>query len=171
MRRLAAAGIAVLALTLGAGSAIGAGMGAGAETLPVDFVLSSATCPNLPGGTTVVGSGTEKSITNERTDRNGVTTVINSTHANGTATDQNGNSYVFNYSNEFRVTNSLANPGVFSGFMSDHFSLGGPGPAKLSNGFTAAISTDFVTFFTFEERNSRGDPIDFATGAALCDPL
>ena len=49
--------------------------------------------------------------------------------------------------------------------------LAGNGPAKLSNGFQAAIRTDFTTFFEFQESNSRGDPLDFATGEELCDPL
>ena len=87
------------------------------------------------------------------------------------ATDQAGNAYVFDYSNEFRVSDSVASPGVFTGTMSDHFSLGGSGPAKVSNGFLASLTTDLATFFTFEEINSRGDPIDFATGEEECDPL
>ena len=30
--------------------------------------------------------------------------VRNTTHSHGTVTDQDGNTYVFNYSNEFRAT-------------------------------------------------------------------
>ena len=170
MKRLAFAAIATLSLVLGATTAVGADGGATIEIRPVSFVISSAMCPNLPAGTTINGAGTEKSITTTRTDKSGVTTVENSTHAHGTATDQAGNSYVFLYSNEFRVSNSAAEPTVFSGRMTDHFSLAGQGPAKLSNGFVADITTDFVSF-TFDPINSRGDPIDFATGAAACDPL
>jgi hypothetical protein len=90
---------------------------------------------------------------------------------NGTATDQAGNAYVFNYANDFRVSNSGASPGVFSGRMTDSFSLAGQGPAKLHNGFQAIFTTDFDTLNTFDPLNSRGDPLDFATGAAACDPL
>ncbi len=58
---------------------------------------------------------------------------------------------------------------------------GPPAPAKVPptylvgpddrNGFVAGITTDFACIFSFQKMNSRGDPIDFATGAALCDPL
>jgi hypothetical protein len=168
VKKLALALIAAGALVFGAATAAAANGGADVQTFPVSFVLDSASCSNLPAGTTVTGTGTGTSITVVRTDRNGVTTIINSTHAFGTATDQDGNTYVFDYNNEFRVSDTTATPGAFSGVMTDHFSLAGPGPAHLVNGFLANI--DFSTF-TFDPINSRGDPIDFATGAAHCDPL
>ena len=170
MKRLTTAAglLAACALALaGAGSAAGPQI----DEFPVSFTLTSATCPLLPSGTTVEGSGTEKSITNVRTDRNGATTVMNTTHAFGTATDQAGNSYVFNYSNSFSVSNTGPTDPVFSGRMVDSFSLAGPGPATLHNGFAAGFTTDFETFSSFEEQSSRGDPIDFATGESHCDPL
>lgn len=136
----------------------------------MSFSLSSATCSNLPAGTTVNGSGPEKSITNTRT-RGGVTTMINTTHAHGRATDQVGNAYVFNYSNHFRASNTAANPDQFSGKMVDSFSLAGRGPARLHNGFLARFTTDFTSFFNLQPIHSRGDPISFPDGAAHCDPL
>jgi hypothetical protein len=148
-----------------------AAAGVTVDEFPVSFVLTSATCPNLPTGTTVVGTGSEKSITNVLTDRNGATTVMNTSHAQGTATDQAGNTYVFNYSNSFSVSNTGPTDPVFAGRMVDSFSLAGSGPAKLSNGFQATFTTDFDTLFALEELNSRGDPIDFASGEELCDPL
>lgn len=171
MKRVAILAVGVSSLAFGGGSALAAGGGATVDTFPVSFVLSSAACSNLPGGTTINGSGTETSITTIRTDRSGVTMVVNATHARGTATDQAGNAYVFNYSNEFRVSDTTANPATFSGLMTDSFSLSGSGPARLSNGFAARLTTDLATFFSFQELNSRGDPIDFATGSAHCDPL
>ena len=141
------------------------------DEFPVSFVLTSATCPNLPPGTTVEGTGSGKSITSTRTDRNGVTTVMNTTHSFGTATDQAGNRYVFNYSNSFSVSNTGQTDPVFTGRMVDSFSLAGSGPARLTNGFQAGFTTDFDTLFAFEELSSRGDPIDFATGVTICDPL
>jgi hypothetical protein len=156
---------------LGVGSAVaGGGNGATIDTFPVTFVVTSATCPNLAPGTTLTGSGTEKSVTVTKT-KNGVTRMHNTSHATGTATDQDGNTYVFNYSNSFNVADSAASPGLFSGIMNDHFSLAGNGPADLNNGFQAVITTDFASFFSFEPLKSQGDPIDFATGAAHCDPL
>ena len=144
--------------------------GATVERTPVTWVLTSATCSNLPAGTTVEGTGTMKSITRTRTTAAGVTTISNTTTATGTATDQDGNTYVFLYSNTFRVANSTADPGVFTGMMNDAFSLAGPGPAKLSNGFTARITTDFATF-TFDPIRAHGDPISFPEGEEHCDPL
>jgi hypothetical protein len=78
---------------------------------------------------------------------------------------------VFNYSNEFRVSNTVADPDIFTGLMTDHFSNSGRGPAKLNNGFVANLTTDFTTFFTFDPISSFGDPLNFADGSAMCDPL
>jgi hypothetical protein len=166
---LAIAAVSIAALALGVGSAVAGGGGATVDTFPVNFVMDSSTCSNLAPGTTLTGSGTEKSITVAKT-KNGVTRIHNTSHAHGTATDQDGNTYVFNYSNSFNVADTAASPGVFSGIMNDHFSLAGNGPAHLNNGFQAVFTTDF-TSFTFDPLKSHGDPIDFATGAAHCDPL
>ena len=166
-----AVAVAVVALMLAPGSATAAAGGATIETFPVSFVLTSDMCSNLPDGTTITGEGTGRSITTTKTDRNGVTTVINATHSRGTATDQDGNTYVFLYSNEFRVSNTAADPGLFSGLMTDHFTVAGPGPARLSNGFTARLTTDLGSFFSFEPIHAHGDPISFPEGEAHCDPL
>jgi hypothetical protein len=161
----------VLVLCQGTSASAAAG-GATVEESPVSFVISSDSCSNLPDGTTIEGTGTSKSITTTRTDANGITTVRNTTHARGTATDQDGNTYVFLYSNEFRVSNSAADPTMYSGLMTDHFSLSGPGPARLSNGFTARFTTDLAElFFNFEPIHAHGDPISFPEGSAHCDPL
>ena len=164
--------VAVVALAVGVTSAEAANGGATVTTFPVSFVLSSAACSYLPAGTTVTGSTLERSITTVRTDGNNVTTIVNATHAHGTATDQVGNVYVFNYSNEFRVSNTVADQGVFSGLMTDSFSLAGNGPASLHNGFVAELTTDF-SVFSWNVRHASGDPIAFATGpvVAHCDPL
>jgi hypothetical protein len=171
MKRLASLVLLAAAVAVGGTSALAADGGATIDEFPVTFTMSSATCPNLPAGTTIEGAGTEKSITTTRTDEDGITTIQNASHATGTATDQAGNTYVFNYENNFRISNSAASPGVFSGRMTDSFSLAGPGPATLQNGFQAIFTTDFTTFATFDPLNSRGDPLDFATGTAVCDPL
>ena len=158
-------------LALGTGSAQASGVDRLVDTHPVSFKLSSATCSNLPSGTSIKGSGAEKSITTIRTARS-VTTVINATHAHGAATDQDGNTYVFNYSNEFRASNSVADPDVLSGRMTDHFSIAGNGPATVSNGFIANFTAapDFSSF-SAQPIHSHGDPITFPDGIAHCDPL
>jgi hypothetical protein len=163
--------IGVVSCGLSLGSIVVASTGATVETFPVSFVLTSAQCSNLPSDTELVGSGTGKSITTTRTDRDGVVTVTNSTHSHGTATDQDGNTYVFNYSNEFRAT--LDDEGVYSGFMTDAFALAGRrGPVRLNNGFVGDFESDFSTFFRVPNViSSHGDPLDFATGDVHCDPL
>jgi hypothetical protein len=170
LKRVLTALVAAVALVLSQGVAHAAPGGATVESFPVSFVLTSEACSNLPAGTTIEGTGTEKSITRTKTNASGVTTVANTSIAHGTATDQDGNAYVFQYSNQFRVFNSTADPAVFTGLMNDHFSLSGRGPAKLSNGFTARITTDFEGF-TFDPIRAHGDPISFPEGIAHCDPL
>jgi hypothetical protein len=161
----------VLTPALGVTAAAAAGNGATQDEFPVSFVMSSDTCPNLPPGTTVTATGTEKSITVLHTNADGGATMQNVSHATGTAVDEAGNTYVFNYSNDFRATAEPADPNTFTGTMSDSFALAGNGPARLTNGFHATFTTDFSTFFSFQPLQARGDPIDFATGAAHCDPL
>jgi opacity protein-like surface antigen len=140
----------------------------------VGFVLTAASCPNLAPGTVITGTGTITTVEITKTDGNDATTVTNTTHASGTATDQDGNTYRFNYSNHFRISNTGRTDPVLSGVMVDSFSLAGSGPAQLQNGFRAEFKLDFSTGLpvaSFVELSSRGDPIDFATGEARCDPL
>jgi hypothetical protein len=140
------------------------------ETSPVTFTLTSATCPNLPPATTITGTGTLTSIT-WTTTRHGRAIVTNSSLAPGTATDQAGNQYTFLYSNQFRVTNRHPHRKLYSGIMIDVFTLQGTGPAKLSNDFLARYQTDFKNVQRFSPIDAFGDPIDFPTGQAHCDPL
>jgi hypothetical protein len=164
---------ALVAFCLAAGPAW-AGLGGPPSVFPVSFVggdgLSNATCQYVPAGTTISWSGPETSTFIARTDASGITTVSIVSHASGTATDNHGNTYAFNYSNAFRVSNSLADPDTFTGTMTDAFSLAGPA-LHLSNGFIATLTTNLNDVFIFDPINSRGDPIDFATGSAHCDPL
>jgi hypothetical protein len=171
LKKLSAAVVAAVALAVGVGSAVAAGGPPTITTVSADFVLTSATCPNLPAGTTIIGTGTGTSIRSTRIGSDGLVTITRIVHSHGTATDQLGNTYVFNYSNIFSVMNTVVDPDVFSGQMTDSFALAGNGPSHLNNGFTAVFTTDFQTFSTFEELNSHGDPIDFAAPAPMCDPL
>jgi len=165
--------VVVVGLFAAAVGSASAGLGGPPSVTTVSFVggagLSDATCPLVPAGTTISWTGPETSSTIVRTDSSGVTTVSVVSHAAGTATDNFGNAYAFDYSNAFRVSNSVADPGTFVGTMTDHFSLAGPG-FNLSNGFVANLTTDLATSFTFDFINSRGDPID-TSGNARCDPL
>jgi hypothetical protein len=172
MRRLAVV-LAIIATPLA--TALPAAAGPLIETNQVDWDIPSGQCPNLAPGTTLTGSGNEMSITTLRTNASGVRTIMNTTHTHGTSFDQNENVYVFDYSNEFRGTETAPGSGLFTGLMTDHFSNSGSGPAKLNNGFVASITfnDDFsVFFFNGDPISSHGDPLDFAAGGtAACDPL
>jgi hypothetical protein len=172
MKRLAM--IAAIAMAVLVASPVAAAKGEIViETIPMTFApLNSDTCQFLPDGTEISWSGTGTSITRSSTDASGVTSIRNVTHANGVATDQDGNSYRFNYSNSFSFSNSFADPGSFSGKMVDAFSLAGPGGVGLHNGFVANVTTDFATF-SWDVITTRGDPISFANGPVEqhCDPL
>ena len=78
MRRHVFTTVGVASLALSLVSIVAASDGATVETFPVSFVLSSATCSNLPSGTELMGSGTGKSITTTRTGWDGVVIVGNS---------------------------------------------------------------------------------------------
>ena len=170
MNRFVFAFLAIAVFALGSGSALAAPPSK--ET--VGFVLTADSCPNLPTGTVITGTGTSTTVEIVKTDGDGVTTVTSTTHAHGTATDQDGNTYQFNYSNHFRISNTGPTDPILSGVMVDSFSLAGNGPAQLHNGFRAEFTLDFSTGFpvaSFVELSSRGDPLDFATGESRCDPL
>jgi hypothetical protein len=173
LKRSAVLAAALVALSLAAGQA-SAGLGGPPSVSTVSFVggdgLSNATCQYVPAGTTISWTGPETSTIIARTDASGVTTVSIVSHASGTATDNLGNAYAFDYSNALRVSNSVADPDTFTGTMTDHFSLAGPA-LHLNNGFIARLTTNFNDVFVFDPINSRGDPIDFSSGFAHCDPL
>ena len=143
----------MVALMLGAWLAPPAGA-ADVTVEPVEWQLTAEGCSELPAGTTVDGSGTMRTVTTGTAAR---TIVI--AHATGTATDQDGTTYRWIYSNEFTSTASAT-------VIVDHFSLSGPGPARLSNGFVIRFTADGLDVI-----HVHGDPIDFATFEAHCDPL
>jgi hypothetical protein len=55
----------------------------------------------------------------------------------------------------FRVSNSIGDPGTFTGTMTDSCSLAGPS-LHLSIGFIAAMTTNLSNVFVFDPINSRG---------------
>jgi hypothetical protein len=173
LKRLASVAAVMVGLCLAADPAQ-AGLGAPPSLSTVSFVggagLSNATCPFVPAGTTISWTGPERASTIERTDANGITTLSVVSHASGKATDNHANTYAFDYSNAFRISNSIADPGTFTGTMTDHFSLAGPA-LNLTNGFFASLTTNLSDVFIFNPIHSRGDPIDFTNGSAHCDPL
>jgi hypothetical protein len=168
MLRLVPSAVAVLALLLPASALAQKKVDRETQTSPATFQITSAACPNLPAGTTITGQGTLTSTT-WTSKRRGVTTVINTSVASGTATDQAGNASTWVYSNQFFVLNTRKKARKFSGTMIDVFELKGPTP--LSNGFLARFRTDFAGHDVLKPIDEFGDPYDFAAGEARCDPL
>jgi hypothetical protein len=172
--RLIAASIAALALC--AATATAASAGAFVEDVPAGFTMSSTEtngvpggCEFLPEGVVISWEGTLHSVTLEKLEPSGAFTVQNTTTASGKATDEDGNEYAFSYSNHFKVTETTPGSGVLTGKMTDHFSLAG-NHIKLNNGFTATFTLSGPGF-TLDPSREFGSPLDFETGAPLCDPL
>jgi hypothetical protein len=141
------------------------------ETFDVSFELSSDYCSQIPEGTFVEGAGSMTVIINTHTNK-GVTKLSIVAQSNGSATDQDGNEYVFHYGNIYNTQNSIAEPDIYRGVMVDQFSISGGGPANLSNGFRADIVENFDAL-TFEVTPVwiKGDPRSFPDLAVHCDPL
>jgi len=173
-----------LALVLVTHSALAAGKGPSAgnaagrnangaiktET-PVTFTITAAQCPSLPAGTVLQGSGELRNIVNTHTSGRGITRQTTTAHASGTATDQAGNTYAWVYANQLNETNTPPSLDWF-GKMIDHFSLAGSGPAHINANFVADSYHDTAYSFWFLTPQSVvGDPIDFTSLSARCDPL
>jgi hypothetical protein len=176
VKRLIAASVALLALAFGASLATAASSGGTVEDVPAAFTMSSTAtngvpggCEFLPGGVVISWEGTLHSVTLEKVGPDGALTVQNTSTASGKATDEDGNEYAFSYSNHFKITETAPGSGVLSGKMTDHFSLAG-NHINLNNGFTATFTLS-ASGFTLEPSREFGSPLDFATGAPLCDPL
>jgi hypothetical protein len=119
---------------------------------PISFDLSSATCSQVPAGTTIHGTGTAQfSVTSV----GNVHSVIS-----GTATDNVGSFWRFNYTQDVRP---LVGGAVE---ITDHFNLVGSGsPIKLHSHFVADFtSSDLETADVLAIKQVHGDPIG-------CDPI
>jgi hypothetical protein len=171
LKRLVPAAVAVAVVMLLPGTAQAKRTERTIKSKPVTFEIKSENCSELPPGTTINGTGTLTETT-WTTKRRGLITVTESELAPGTATDQAGNQYTFLYSNQSRVSNTRRRPQVYKGIMIDVFTLQGTGPATLSNGFLAKYTTDLTPdLFRLRPIDAFGDPIDFETVTAHCDPL
>ena len=171
--------IVALAGSLAIGSAAAAGAGSGdderptVETAEVSFTISWENCSELSQGSVIEGVGALTSVTTERATGGGATAVKTVNIAVGTATDQTGGTYSWIYDNRTWVSNTVDAPDAFAGLMVDKFVLSGDGPEFLDNGFSADFSYD-----ASDDASTRiipgaaiGDPIDFETLDARCDPL
>jgi hypothetical protein len=162
--------VAVLLSGIAAGSSQAAGKAAAAKpnnSTPVTFTITSSQCASVPAGADIQASGVVTNITRTQPTGSALRQVITS-HAYGTATDALGNTYVWSYSNQQNSTSSDGQ--TWTGSMVDHFSLTGNGPVHIVAGFTGS-ATYSATSLTITPDNVIGDPIDFDTITAHCDPL
>jgi hypothetical protein len=118
----------------------------------VTFDLSSATCRQLPPGTTIHGTGTASF---SATSSGHLHTLVN-----GTATDGAGGFWRFNYADNMRPLGS----GAYE--VTDHFNLVGSGsPIKLHTHFVVDFtSSNLESADVLAIKQVHGDPIG-------CDPI
>ena len=171
-RTILAAAVALL-LGLGATAALGGDspVPVPPEETAVTWTLPKGQCKNLPKGLRVTGEGTSRTYVTSATAEDGTTAFTELTVITGTATDNRGGTYRFDYHNVLTTSDADA---PFVGIMSDHFTLKGRGAADgLHSAFLAdfTLTSEDPLVASFDKIWSTGDPIDFATGAARCDPL
>jgi hypothetical protein len=180
VRRLIAASIALAALAFSASTASAVSGGAAVENKASAFTMSSSLtetngvptgpgCEFLPDDVAISWEGTLHSVTVQKVEPSGAFTEQNTSTASGKATDEDGNEYAFSYSNHYKITETAAGSGVLTGTMTDHFSLAG-NHINLNNGFTATFTVSGAGI-TLDPSRAYGSPLDFTSGAALCDPL
>jgi hypothetical protein len=115
----------------------------------------------------VTGTGESVEVINTRIDQSGNTILEDNVDVHGTATDNQGGSYVFAYHDHATVVlppNPLVQP-VTLPIINDFFNLEGNGGAdRLHVGFTASIVVNPDGSMTFTPRSIRGPLLS-------CDPI
>jgi hypothetical protein len=141
---------------------------------PVAWVIAGGpSCDQLEVGEVITGEGTITNRIVSHTGRDGLTTVHWYQIANGSAVDQNGHRYRWVYKNHENLVNSLANPLLYTGTMTDSFNLVG-GPLAFSNGFIGTVTDDLGNLggiFIVVPTSVTGDPLEFPSGPGRCDPI
>jgi len=139
------------------------------ERFSVPFTIPfGVPCADLPPGVTLISGVAEFYLrTTTRVDSSGVTHLNISGTAFGTAVDNNGAIYAFNYANHFSLD---VPPGGFPQQirMTDHFNLNGAGKAShMHVGFVIVGTIDGpgdVFPWNTDAINIRGDAFN-------CDPI
>jgi hypothetical protein len=167
IKRILAGVTAAAALVAVSGSVVDA---AGPDRGEYDtaWTVLAANCDQIPAGTVLTGSGQGHFTNNVRTNGAGVTIVRGVAHAQGTATDQDGNAYTWVYTNG--VVGEIVD-GVLYARMVDSFVVTGSGPAAYVTGFSADIVEEFGVSFDITARHVLGDPFDFVNDSGRCDPI
>ena len=175
-KRLILAGVAVAALSLGVTTAVADGGGGGTTTTsPISWSIPAGQCSQFPADAVVSGDGTITRFFEARMNHDGTITRIYRDHAEGMATDGDGNTYRFSYDNSTRARNSVGNPDLFVGTITDSFTLKGRGPLRSKHGFSGDYTESAdLAHFSIIARRVIGDPIAFGDEtqfAPHCDPI
>ena len=133
----------------------------------VRFEIGPVQCSSLQN--TITGTGNRTEVITTRVNADGSTCVIDNAFINGIASDGNGGSYDFVYSNNL-VKQIPANGGAIHYDMTDTFVMNGTNP---SNNITAAFvwsweftppAADWPPSDNWVQTQTIGDPLH-------CDPL
>jgi hypothetical protein len=163
-RRLLFAVFIALSSAVVAGGAVAAGNEDSTTvfTEPVEWVLPAGLCPVLPPELAVTGEGTARAIVHTSVDAQGVLHVALVDTINGTATDNAGDSYQWNYHNA-QTVQVTEFPFVIT--VTDHFNLVGAGAAnQIHTSFTLRLLVDESGTVTRLVSRLHGFP-------GRCDPL
>ncbi len=136
---------------------------------PVEFTIDPAICSDIES--TVTGTGIWREVTNTRVGKDGLTYVVYTAMAHGTAVDEAGTTYRFTYANHQMY--AMPNDGSpFEIRMNDQFNLVAAGGANdIHVGFVAIVTTTSPTDFSsasFEFINQHGYE---GPGFPPCDPI
>ena len=131
-----------------------------------DRYTESFTIPSSCTNGLVVSGTANFVVTTTRVDKSGVTHLNINSFADGTATDNDGGAYNFNY---FNHSGADIQPGGFPQqiFVTDHFNLNGKGKAAhMHVGFVIVVTVTGPgpDDFFINTVNVRGDAFD-------CDPI
>ena len=136
---------------------------------PVSFTIDPANCSDIES--TVTGTGIWREVTNTRVGKDGLTYVVYTATAKGTAVDEAGTMYRFTYANH-QMYAMPADGSPFEVRMTDQFNLVAAGGAnQIHVGFVTIITTTSPTDFssaTFDFIDQRGYT---GSGFPPCDPI
>ena len=127
----------------------GSALGGKPQVFPIEFDLSWETCSQLPPGTVIHGDGIAQFFATSSATFHAV--------INGTATDGDGNSWRFNYTQDGRPVDLRGDAQ-----LTDHFNLtGNAGVLHLHSHFVGIFSARATSW---SSKQLTGDPVG-------CDPI
>jgi hypothetical protein len=167
-RTIATAALVAVMAAMSATAALGHPAGAPTgEVTQVEWTLPAGQCKLLPRSLKLTGKGTSRKYTTIGTDGSYTEVVF----VNGTARDNRGGKYKFDYSNTFTTQTTVV---PYTGLVTDYFSLKGKGAANgLHSAFLAnfTLTSEDPLVFSIDPIFATGDPISFPDGTPHCDPL